>query len=194
MLLDKPSPRCAAIRLTVGQALHEWEKVEQYFDLYAAVLGAVIPVGALGAYRSGSAFSNPQTMLAEAADALWHWAPNDEVERELKSIKAVASEAAARRAEIAHGIVISENGDNNHFLVPSFHSSRKRDQAHVKYAFTGGQIAALATSSIFWRPTSILDKRSATGERLRRRRSEPKQRPSSGVASAALDCRPILSS
>lgn len=135
-----------AIHLAVGQALHHWEKVEHFFgELYAAVLGAVVPVGALRAYGSVSAFSNRQTMLTEAADALWHWAPNDELEREFKLMRTVASEAAARRAEIAHGIVISENGDDNHFLVPSFHSSRKRNQANnEKYAFTTGQIAAIS--------------------------------------------------
>lgn len=167
-----------AIHLAVGQALHHWEKVEHFFgELYAAVLGAVVPVGALRAYGSVSAFSNRLTMLAEAADALWHWAPNDELEREFKLMKTVAAEAAARRAEIAHGIVISENGDNNHFLVPSFHSSRKRDQAqNEKYAFTSGQIAAfsakfnLLATDVYqldkkvrdWREASTKKKRSRT--------------------------------
>lgn len=63
-----------AIHLAAGQALNNWEKVEYFFgELYAAVLGAVVPVGALRAFGSVSAFSNRQTMLMEAADALWHW-------------------------------------------------------------------------------------------------------------------------
>lgn len=174
-----------AIHLAVGQSLHHWEKVEHFFgELYAAVLGAVVPVGALRAYGSVSAFSNRQTMLAEAAEALWHWAPNDELEREFKLMKTVASEAAARRAEIAHGIVISENGDNNHFLVPSFHSSRKRDQAqNEKYAFTSGQIATfsqrfnLLATDVYqldkmvrdWRDTSMKKKRAEAASEFGRR-------------------------
>jgi hypothetical protein len=46
-----------AIHLAAGQALNNWERVEYFFgELYAAVLGAVVPVGALRAFGSVSAF------------------------------------------------------------------------------------------------------------------------------------------
>lgn len=134
-----------AIHLAVGQALHFWEKTEHFLgELYAAVLGAVVPVGALRAYGSVTAFTARQTMLMEAADALWYWAPNDGLEKHFTSlVRTVGSDAAARRAEIAHGLVISENDENNFFLVPSFHSSRKRDSSQKpKYAYTSDQIDA----------------------------------------------------
>jgi hypothetical protein len=158
--------------------------------LYAAVLGAVVPVGALRAYGSVSAFSNRQTMMVEAAAALWHWAPNDELESEFKSlIQTIGSVAAARRAEIAHGLVISEGGDNNHYLVPSFHSSRKRDQSQApSYAYTSDQIRAfghkfdlmasdvhLLTKNVQnWREASTKKKRSEAASKFERRFRGPR--------------------
>jgi hypothetical protein len=124
-------------------------------------------------------------MMVEAAAALWHWAPNDELEGEFKAlIQTIGSAAAARRAEIAHGLVISENDDNNHYLVPSFHSSRKRDQSQTpSYAYTSGQIGAfghkfdLFASDVHqltkkvrdWREASTKKQRAGAGSEFERR-------------------------
>ena len=156
-----------AIHLAVGQALSRWEKAEHFLgELYAAVVGAVVPVGALRAYGSVSAFNNRQTVLIEAAAALWHWAPNDDLEADFRQlIKVVGSEAAARRNEIAHGLVVDEGIGNNYYLVPSYHSSRKRDHSQEpSYTYTSDQIRAFRDrfelfASAVWRrrcaPSSI---------------------------------------
>jgi len=114
-------------------------------------------------------------MLVEAAAALWHWAPNDELEGEFKSlIQTIGSLAAARRTEIAHGLVISEGGDNNHYLEPSFHSSRKRDQSQApSYAYTSDQIRAfghkfdLFASDVYQLTEKVRDWREATTKKKR---------------------------
>jgi hypothetical protein len=167
------------IHLAVGRALHTWEVVEHYLGtLYSTVLGAVVPVGALRAYGSISAFNVRQNMLNEAADALWQWAPNADLETDFKRVLNACNDAAARRAEIVHGLLIGENqgSEESFFLFPSFHSSRKRDfQQKPKYIYTSVEIETLRTkfnlltSEITALERAIRDWRDASLERSRAR-------------------------
>ena len=133
------------VHLAAGRAIHQWEVVEHHFgSLFGTLLGASVPVGALRAYGAMSAFNMRQQLLLHAADALFHYNPNDALLAECTGIvRKIGDRAAARRSEIAHGLVIEEHREDgiHCFLVPSYHSARKRglDDAPA-YQYTSKEI------------------------------------------------------
>lgn len=178
------------IHLAVGRAIHQWEFIEHHLgDLFATLLGTVVPVGAIRVYGSTMGFNVRQQMLMQAAEAFFYPHPNEDLEIEFKRVvKRVCDPASGRRNDIAHGIVIGEqriaalpkygvtvDGATmaeltryHYFLVPSFHSSRKRDFASKpaykytskeietftgKYRLLAGEVYRLGKSISDWRAT-----------------------------------------
>jgi hypothetical protein len=133
------------IHLAAGRAIHQWEVVEHYLGaLFGDLLGTTIPVGALRAYGAMSGFSARQQMLSQAAEAFFYYAPNEGLQVEFNRIvKSLCVNASARRNEIAHGLVVSQNkgAGESYFLVPSFHSTKKRSfAAEPAYQYTSKEI------------------------------------------------------
>jgi hypothetical protein len=133
------------IHLAAGRAIHQWEVVEHHLgQLFAILLGTVVPIGALRVYGSTTGFSLRQQMLVQAAKALFHYETNKALHTEfLRVVKQIGDPASGRRNDVVHGLVIGENrGDRMHyFLVPSYHSARKRDfNATPAYKYTSKEI------------------------------------------------------
>jgi hypothetical protein len=133
-------------------------------SLFAAVIGIVVPDTVLRAYGAIAGSDQRRKMLIEAAEAFFadlrrkaeataaEQSPEAvaEVENEFKRIievenefkrliEKVCQEAAARRNDIAHGLVIHD--DRGFFLQPSYRSSRYRDlDLKPTYSYTSKEI------------------------------------------------------
>ncbi len=132
------------IHLAAGRAAHQWEVVEHHLGgIFSILLGTKVPIAALRAYGTVNSFQNRKAMLDAAAAPLFHWRPGSEVKTHFDRVMRVCQEVSSRRNEIVHGLVIAENRANrdHFFLVPSFHSARKRGQcSEPKYAYTAKEI------------------------------------------------------
>lgn len=172
------------IHLAAGRAIHQWEVVEFHLgQLFADLLGTTIPVGALRAYGAMSAFNVRQQMLMHAADAFFHYAPNDELRARFNRIvKSLADNASARRNEIAHGLVIAQNKGHgeSYFLVPSYHSAKKRSfAADPTYQYTSKEIEdftkkfRLLAAEVYRLGVACLEWHAASQKKLRERHPPP---------------------
>jgi hypothetical protein len=93
-------------------------------------------------------------MLIEAAETFFADLRNATVDGEAitqaenefnRTVKNVCQEAAARRNDIAHGLVIQIHNDRGYFLQPSYRSSRHRDRdSNPVYSYTSKEIEAFA--------------------------------------------------
>lgn len=133
------------IHLAVGRAIHQWEYVEHHLgDLFGTLLGSTVPIGALRVYGSTTGFNARQQMLFTAADALFHYRPNETLQAEFKRvIKLLGDPASGRRNEFAHGLVIGEDRRDrmHYFLVPPFMSAKKRSfDTTPTYKYTSKEI------------------------------------------------------
>jgi hypothetical protein len=160
------------IHLAAGRAIHQWEYVEHHLgSLFGILLGTVIPMGALRVYGATTGFSVRQQMLMQAAEALFHYNANDDLHTEfLRIVKRIGDPASGRRNDIAHGLVIGEHRHDrmHYFLVPSYHSARKREfdstpayqytskeieEFRNKYGLLSGDIHRLGVAISDWRAT-----------------------------------------
>ncbi|HUE10118.1 MAG TPA: hypothetical protein VMQ54_04240 [Steroidobacteraceae bacterium] len=134
------------IHLAAGRAIHQWEVVEHHLgQLFATLLGTAVPIGALRVYGSTTGYSVRQQMLIQAAMALFHYQANEALHAEfLRVVKQIGDPASGRRNEIAHGLVVGEHRPDHpmrYFLVPSYHSVKKRDfDAKPAYKYTAKEI------------------------------------------------------
>jgi hypothetical protein len=132
------------IHLAVGRAIHQWEYVEHHLgELFGTLLGSTVPIGALRVYGSMTGFNARQQMLFTAANALFHYRPNETLEAEFKRVVKLLDPASGRRNEFAHGLVIGEDRTDrmHYFLVPPYMSAKKRSfDATPAYTYTSKEI------------------------------------------------------
>jgi hypothetical protein len=160
------------IHLSVGRAIHQWEYVEHHLgELFSALLGSAVPIGALRVYGSTTGYNARQQMLFTAADVVFYYQPNDALQTEFKRVvKTLCDPASGRRNEFAHGIVVGEDRRDrmHYFLVPPFMSAKKRGintmpsyqytskeiQPYIKkYAVLAGDVYRLRKAIFDWRAT-----------------------------------------
>lgn len=121
---------------SVGAALSAWEHCEASFGaLYSAF---VKPTGGnhivMRAYGTILAAGTRREMIAEAAEAYFGIFPSPGLAARVKKLLNLYKDAAARRNEIAHGMVMSgalpiDLRKVEYFLVPGLFASNKRDLA-----------------------------------------------------------------
>jgi hypothetical protein len=121
----------------VGRAMSEWEELELYLArLYAKFLG-IPPIKAIAIpeYRDVANFHSRATAIQKAATKYFVSHPNQDREGEFAQVLEDIRQLAARRNDIAHGVVklwwnnketFSQAVDRNeHMLVPSTYSDKK---------------------------------------------------------------------
>ena len=93
--------------VAIGGALSAWESLEGWLVTIFAELVAPndFPLAARRAYGSILTFRGRKEMIEAAAKAVFFAFPNDTLQERLKSFLNEAQNFAARRNEIAHGIV-----------------------------------------------------------------------------------------
>jgi hypothetical protein len=132
----------------VGKALSRWEAAEiRVARLFGVLIGVPTSVPALRAYGAVATFQVRKQMVIAAADSLFKTKPNPTLHKKITDIfHRYLDHAAARRTEIAHGIVITTNPTRrriNHFLAPPYYSSKKRDDAaKPTYLYSSQEIVA----------------------------------------------------
>ena len=96
-----------AVFVAIGGALSAWENLESWLSHIFAELVApnAFPLAARRAYGSILTFRGRKEMIQAAAKAVFFVSPNDTLQERLKSFLDEAQNFAARRNEIAHGIV-----------------------------------------------------------------------------------------
>jgi hypothetical protein len=93
---------------SIGRALSKWEEFEEQLSYAFAIFcgGADESTEpAQRAYGSVIAFRGRSDIIRSAAEAYFHLNPNEELLKEFNAIMVRAERLAARRNEIAHGIV-----------------------------------------------------------------------------------------
>jgi hypothetical protein len=135
----------------VGKALSRWESADfRMAGLFSVLIGIPSPVPAIRAYGAVATFQVRQQMVRAAADSFFNNRPNQELRQKVEDIfKRHMNDAAVRRAEIAHGIVINTNPTRrrlHHFLAPPYYATKKRDhKANPSYLYSSVEIAAFTT-------------------------------------------------
>jgi hypothetical protein len=141
----------------VGRATSDWEYLEAYLGLiFGIFVGSLTMTDApMRAYGSVVAFAGRCGMLKAAAEVFFLDHPHKALEDEFYTLEKHAGNFAARRNEIAHGIVQSHfvgGTDVGSALIPSYHATNKRKLgaqvdsdipqiAILKYAYTSKEIA-----------------------------------------------------
>jgi len=101
----KGDPEKGTLFAAVGSALSAWEGLEgrmaHIFENLVSPEGSSL--AALRAYGSVLTFRGKGEMINAAANAAFFLSPNDQLEKDLKSLISEAGRFAARRNEIAHG-------------------------------------------------------------------------------------------
>jgi len=110
---DQPSPptkgdeKQETTFVAVGRALTAWEEFESAFaHLFSEVIGVSgdnLP--AIRAYGAVLTFRGRAEMMEAAAEAYFFEHPQEKLQRDMKNLLTAAKGFAARRNEIAHGIV-----------------------------------------------------------------------------------------
>jgi hypothetical protein len=97
---------------SVGRALSRWEEFEtRLASLFGVFMGTLIDThetnarAAIRAYGSVASFRGKAEMLEQAAELWFDEHPSEELEKKLRDLLRLASRYAARRNDIAHGIV-----------------------------------------------------------------------------------------
>ena len=157
-------PTRQAIFVAVGDALSEWELVEEkcaeFFAVFvAAPRKSIVMMPAIRAYGSVLSFRARADMLLAAATAYFHTRPKKNfLKPQFTKLLEECRSYAARRNEIAHGRVhelfhrrYAKTGGRRfksvgHYLMPSFYNPKKfgltRDAA---YLYTAAEIIYFRT-------------------------------------------------
>lgn len=134
----------------VGAALTEWERMEAHLSL---VFVALIGLGsesqaAQRAYGTIVAFGGRAGMIQAAAEAYFAAHPDAGLAADLDRVVRQAKRAAARRNEIAHGIVQPIDPQKTvltggrYVLYPAYYAAGKRDLNHLpQYGYTSAEIS-----------------------------------------------------
>jgi hypothetical protein len=116
---------------SVGYALSEWEQCETSFAALYTIF--VKPTGgthtAFRAYGAVMSSGSRRDMIAAAAEAFFATFPDNALPERVSALLKLYQDAAGRRNDIAHAVVMSEplvvGASPIYFLIPSFHASRK---------------------------------------------------------------------
>ena len=141
----------------VGRATSDWEYLEAYLGLiFGIFVGSLTTTDApMRAYGSVVAFAGRCGMIKAAAEVFFLDHPHAALEADFYTLEKNAGSFAARRNEIAHGIVqpyFVGGTDVGSALIPSYHATNKRklgaqvdsdtpQTAVLKYAYTSKEIA-----------------------------------------------------
>ncbi|SHH24973.1 hypothetical protein SAMN05444169_6534 [Bradyrhizobium erythrophlei] len=141
---------------SVGRVLSQWEGVEiQLGYVYTAAVGRLGDWWALLEYGEGRAFLGRFNILKAAISNLFVRLPNQEVEGKLDCFLIKVNDFAARRHDVAHGIVRDRGWANwrlphdpgdttGYFLLPSHYKGRAYDSSALPtYAYTAQSMEAL---------------------------------------------------
>ncbi len=139
-----------ALYTAVGQALNNWEHAENSF---AHLFGTIIRPGrnsyaARRAYGSIVTARGRKEMLGSVIAVFFRNFPNEAAEQEAKALLNRYQVAAARRNELAHGIVGGDRDEDGqflgHFVVPSIWNTNKRGlDSGIKYRYSTKEINLL---------------------------------------------------
>ncbi len=142
--------------LFVGRVLSQWEGVEiQLGYIHAAAVGRHGDWDALLEYGKGSAFLGRFTILQNVISSFFARHPNQEAEGNLCRFLAKVNNFAARRHDVAHGIVRDSGwvrwrlphdpGDpTGYFLLPSHYKGRAYDDSALPtYVYTARSMEEL---------------------------------------------------
>jgi hypothetical protein len=135
--------------LSVGRVLSQWEGVEiQLGYIFTAVVGKHGDWYALLEYGEGTTSAHRLRIAREAVDSFFIRHPNQDVEGRVCSLLTKAGRFAARRHDVAHGIVRDctwarwrippdSRDTTGYFLLPShYRGSSFDDSALPIYAYT----------------------------------------------------------
>lgn len=144
----------------VGVVTSGWEAIEfEFARLYGILVGDEPDGFRIREYGGPRIASDRITGLAKAADAYFVSHCDQDREARFSALINAASGFAARRNEVAHGIVMNvqsimffrqqipflDGTRAQYVLVPSFHILRNHDETGLpSYAFNGAQMAELA--------------------------------------------------
>ncbi len=146
-----------AIFLSVGIALSRWEAVEQLFSWLFGYFVESPAQAATRAYGIVTANHSKRAMMDEAAQVFFRLRrAGEEFSKPLEKLLAHYGQAASRRGDIAHGMVMTFDvgGENlGSFLVPPVYNSRNTRAfapqpvadnftfSTVKYRYTSEEIS-----------------------------------------------------
>ncbi len=129
----KGDPNLEVTYCAVGRALSQWEWFEGNLSLiFTYVIGTGHGnVAAARAYGAVEVFRARKSLMEHAAEVYFRLAPDDELEKKLKTLLSDAIQLAGRRNDIAHGIVnpYFEGEVPKHsgwVLYPAYYATRKR--------------------------------------------------------------------
>ncbi|HEY8215394.1 MAG TPA: hypothetical protein VIG36_14840 [Methylocystis sp.] len=126
-----------AIYLSVGRALSTWEHTERSFaGLFAGIVSP--SKGSFPARRAyGTIISqkNRREMIEKASEAFFAFFKDEDLEKALKETLNFYSDAAARRNDIAHGIVLQPKLGAGYFLTANLYTSKRKLYADHPYYY-----------------------------------------------------------
>ena len=142
----------------LGRTLDRWEYTEIGLSIMYCLFVGDPTFEKMREYGEGRIFRERQAILRRAADKWFTKHPNQNEEGEFDKLMEAATGFAARRNEIAHGVVMNVQGvhfwqeklrlaspNAPHFLiVPSIHTIRKHDSTGMPvYGYASQQVEYL---------------------------------------------------
>lgn len=131
---------------SIGRVTTAWEGCDHALaHVYAALVGYPQTVGIMRAYGALANYSLREKLIRAAAESHFHYHSDKPLELETRRVLNLATNASARRTEVAHGVIYQTGEKPGYFLGPPIYSTSKRGLADgARYSLNSDQMAQLA--------------------------------------------------
>jgi hypothetical protein len=168
-----------SIYVSVGRSLSMWEYTESHFSrLFSRLItpGEGSPSGRR-AYGSIASPNGRREMIDKSSSVFFSFFPNQGLETELKDTLKQYSDAASRRNDIAHGIVLQgvPNAGDGYYLVCNMYTSKRALYGDSQYHYNSEIIESFSfafnslAAKVNWLVSEIDAHYYASPEKLRER-------------------------
>lgn len=131
--------------LWVGRALSMWESTEAQFSrLFSHLINPGIGSGAARlAYGSIASSNGRRDLIEKSASVFFNFFPNEELQKDLSNLSKLYVDAAARRNDIAHGIVAmgAPNTGDGYYVIANMYTSKRGIGGTSPYGYTSSIIS-----------------------------------------------------
>lgn len=146
---SKGDSNCDELYKWVGRSLSMWETTESQFSrLFSHLINPGIGSSAARrAYGSIASSNGRRDLIEKAAAVFFQFFPNEHLQKDMSHVLKLYSDAAARRNDIAHGVVlmgVPKTGDG-YYVVANMYTSKRDIVGATPYGYNSQTISEYFT-------------------------------------------------